>query len=413
MAAGHWGPIWRSVRRHRAFALAILEVAVGFFVLVSLLITARWYAAHGFPPSGHRETDLVEVVSWGAAAPPAATAEAQDRQRREMAALGALPGVHAVAAVSSTEIDDQFGLPIVLWTDDDGAGVNAAGAAPPPGSAGRVVGWIVDASADLPEVIGLRFLAGRSFSALLPDQQARSVVITRSLAAALFGDPAAAIGRTLRSTRHPAARVAGVVADVRLRSPFLYQSTVTAIYAAPVADERQARYLLRAGDGQGATVRAAAERALVAPARLVHARLFGGPDIRVLQNARGTVAVLLTVALMLGLVAVMGNLAVATFLVSDRRRVISVRRALGATRADVVRHLIVETLIPTQIGCLLGLALTLLLLPAMQARFAELTLRLTDIAATVALLSLGSVAAKILPALRAARIPPSEAGRTL
>jgi putative ABC transport system permease protein len=241
-------------------------------------------------------------------------------------------------------------------------------------------------------------------------------VITRCLADGLFGGPDRALGKPLFSSRHAAARVVGVVEDVRLRSPFLYQSRVTAIFTAPPDDERHSRYVLRTAPGRAPEVRIAAERALArrTPGGVHVARLFsGGGLVRVAANARGTVIMLLSFAGILGVCALLGNLAVAAFLVGDRRRLIGVRRALGATRGDIVLHLIVENLIPTQIGCLLGLGLTLLVLPGVQHRFTDLVLRPLDAAATFVLLSLGGVAAKILPALRAARIPPSEAGRTL
>jgi len=413
----HLGPIWRSVRRHRVFALLILEVAVGFFVLCSLLITIRWYFVNGLPPSGHRQTDVVEVASWSAAAAPLSPAEHLRRQSEDLRLLGALPGVQRVAPISSTDVDSQLAFPAVLWTE-------APSGAPPPTAPvpgitrmphGSVVGWAVEAGPDLPEVIDLRFAAGQSATALPPDQQARAVIITRSLANALFGAPDLAIGKPLLSSRHDAARVAGVVDDIHLRSPFLYQARATAIFVTPPGDERHGRYILRTAPGQAEAVKASAERALAAakPGGVHVVRLFTGISVRAAANSHGTVVILAVVAGLLGLCALLGNLAVSAFLVGDRRRIIGVRRALGATRRDVVVHLIIENVIPTQIGCVLGLGLTLLSLPGVQYRFAGLVLRPTDVVATVLLLSLSGVAAKLLPALRAARIPPSEAGRTL
>jgi putative ABC transport system permease protein len=75
--------------------------------------------------------------------------------------------------------------------------------------------------------------------------------------------------------------------------------------------------------------------------------------------------------------------AVAAFLVGDRRRVVGLRRALGATRWDILRYLLLENLLATQIGNGLGLASTLLLLAGVQRRFAGLHLMAADILAAI------------------------------
>jgi putative ABC transport system permease protein len=123
--------------------------------------------------------------------------------------------------------------------------------------------------------------------------------------------------------------------------------------------------------------------------------------------------VLVVAGAMMGMLALLGNLAVAAFLVGDRRRIMGVRRALGATRWDIFRYLLIETLIPTQLGNLLGLAALLATLPGAKARFAGIHFRLSDALATALMLTLGALLAKLFPALRATRIPPSEVTRSL
>ena len=54
----------------------------------------------------------------------------------------------------------------------------------------------------------------------------------------------------------------GVIEDVRMRGPFLYQTQVTAIFTADPIDERLARYLVRTSTGRAAEVRDAAAAAL-------------------------------------------------------------------------------------------------------------------------------------------------------
>jgi putative ABC transport system permease protein len=241
------------------------------------------------------------------------------------------------------------------------------------------------------------------------------VVITRCLRDALFGG-APALGRTLRSNRRPPARIVGVIEDVRLHVAVLHQTNVTAIYPGILGDARVDRFVVRAEAGQAEAVRARVSRALasaVGPDGLVTARLFSDPDTRSAGIARGTALLLIYVGVLLGVLATMGNFAVAAFLVGDRRRVIGVRRALGANRWDVLRYLLIENLLPTQLGNLLGLLVVLASLPAAKLRFAGIRFDIIDAVATAFLLSLGGILAKLIPALRATRIPPSVVTRSL
>ena len=407
MASSELGPIWRSVRRHRAFAPLVVEVALGYFIIGNLLMTIGWYADHVMPTSGHREADVVEVVARGPAAPDLVD-NTLVRRQDELSALERMPGARAVAAVSSSSLDDRWETPDVFWSD---AGPSA-GPSRCPGVArsadGIVVGWPVGAGADIAKVLELPVVEGSA-------DPRDGVVITRCLRDALFGG-GTALGRTLRSNRQPPTRISGVIEDVRLHVAVLHQTNVTALYPAVVGDLRVDRYVVRAEDGRAEAVRAAAAPALagiVGPQGLVTARLFSEPDTRSAGIARGTVVLLIYVGVLLGVLAILGNFAVAAFLVGDRRRIIGVRRALGASRWDILRYLLIENLLPTQLGNLLGLLVVLASLPAAKLRFAGIRFDIIDAVATAFLLSLGGILAKLVPALRATRIPPSVVTRSL
>jgi putative ABC transport system permease protein len=405
------GPIWRSVRRHRVFALLVIEVALGFFIIGSLIVTIRWYRAKTRPRPGHLEEDVVEVVSRRPAAPPEAAAATRARER---AALAALPDARGVAAVSASQIDDRFSIPSLFWSPD-GAGASSGCDGVARSREGAVVGWDVAADPELAAVVALRFVEGAPSrpGASAGSTAPGTALVTRCLAHALFGD-APAVGRVLLSNRRAPARIAGVIEDVRMHVPFLFQTHVTAIYPAADDDARVARWFVRAAPGRGAALRAAVEPALApGPDARVTARLFTEADTSAGHIASGTAFVLCVVGGSLGLLAVLGNLAVAAFLVSERRRIIGVRRALGATRWDIFRYLLIENLIPTQLGNLLGLLVLLANLPIVKARFAGIELRASDMVLTGALLTFGGVVAKLFPALRATRIPPSVVTRSL
>jgi len=421
---GDMGPVWRSTRRHRAFALLVLEVGVNFVVIANLLILGRWFASRAQFSTGHRERDLVEVR---VRRPSVAAEPGGDRgipagsssHAAEEAALRVLAGVVAVAPVSSMQSDDDWAIPDVFWAEREGAPARREPAIDRVASPcsdvertpeGRVLGWAVEAGAALPAIADLRFIEGR---AVAPG--AAGVVVSRCLAQALFG-AAPAVGRVLHMPRRPAAPIAGVIEDVRMRSPLLYQTQVTALYGGDADDGRSVRYLVRTAPGAAPPVARAARSALAAlvPAGgLVDARVFVPTGPRLAQDAEGTVKVFVAVGGCLGLAALFGNGTVAAFSVAARRRGLAIRRALGATRGDIFRQLWIEAMIPTVMGCALGLGLTALLLTQSRALFPGLHLELFDAAATALALWSTAVPTRIIPALRSVRLTPAEAGRTL
>jgi len=112
-------------------------------------------------------------------------------------------------------------------------------------------------------------------------------------------------------------------------------------------------------------------------------------------------------------VALAGSLALASFSVAERTRQIGVRRALGASRGEIVRYFLLENLVLTTFGLALGLGLA--------AGMNQLVRRIMEdmvLTADVALLSMTvflttGLLSALVPARRAALIPPWAATRTL
>ncbi len=102
--------------------------------------------------------------------------------------------------------------------------------------------------------------------------------------------------------------------------------------------------------------------------------------------------------------------------VRERTREIGVRRAVGATRADIMRQFFVEALLIVLLGATLGLVLSLGLVLALGGlpikEFVGVpTISPTVLAATLVLLALVAFAAGLMPARRAASLDPVDALR--
>jgi putative ABC transport system permease protein len=119
------------------------------------------------------------------------------------------------------------------------------------------------------------------------------------------------------------------------------------------------------------------------------------------------------VSLALLVITALGVIGLASFWVQQRTRQIGIRRALGATRGDIVRYFQLENFILATIGIIVGMglayAINLWLMDAYQVP--RLPAEFLPIGAAVLWL-LGQVAV-LGPALRAAMIPPAIATRTV
>ncbi len=283
------------------------------------------------------------------------------------------------------------------------------------GGAERLYG--LAASADLFEVLGLPLLAGRAFSAEedRPGGPAAAILGER-LWRRRFGGDRSVLGRAVRIEGVPrtvvgvAPQDVGFATDVDVWLPLAPNPAVfgrgdrrilvLGRLAPGVTEERAAAEM--------AAIAAGLERefpdsnqgwgALVEPVR----EWIVGPELRTrLLVLLAAVGVLLLLAC-----ANVANLQLAR--ATARAREVGVRRALGASPARVVRHLMTESLLLAALGGALGLLLAwaaiegaAAFLPASMPRLATVALSGPVAAAGVAVTALTAVAFGLLPSLLA------------
>jgi len=319
---------------------------------------------------------------------------------RALARLRALPGVTATGAVSSL----PFG-----GLNNTGGGIvyeRVDGTLAETGVGTRVV------AGEYFESMRIPLKKGRFFEASNADAEA--VIVNDRAAAALWGD-ADPIGRRLRFGQRADPpdqirwlTVVGVVGSVRHEA--LDRPANAEVFQPYVANAWSTMMITVRTDGDTAAlppVITSVMRDLDAAMPLVNM----GPVSRFVEGqlSRSRFGVLCAIVFgALGLaLAAGGTFAVLSLLVSQRRREIGIRMALGATPRSVASLVVRQSMRPALVGCLAGA-----LLAAWLGRFIEgrlFAVSATDFrifTAGVGLLALVALAASWLPARRAMRTDP-------
>jgi putative ABC transport system permease protein len=274
--------------------------------------------------------------------------------------------------------------------------------------------------------VGERFLeirdmhidSGRFFTQEDVDARRRVVVIGRVVKRELFGDEDA-MGRTLKvnSTEY---RVIGILQNKGTSLGF-DMDDLALIPSTSAFDlfavDRYTMLLVRARDK--ANTKAAVDEIT----EVLKRRRNGQVDFTIVtqDDLLGTVDVIMTtltgVLLAIASIAlVVGGIGIANIMlvsVKERTREIGVRRALGATRANVLAQFLVESVLVSTLGGVLGLALGAAIIGAARLAFPSLPVQLSPWIVITALgfSSAAGVLSGVMPARSAAKLDPVEALR--
>jgi putative ABC transport system permease protein len=143
-----------------------------------------------------------------------------------------------------------------------------------------------------------------------------------------------------------------------------------------------------------------------------HARTFTELRSDYFHRSRTMIALLVAAALGLLAVTAIGIAGLASFWVQQRKRSIGIRRAIGATRNDILRYFQTENFLIVTAGIILGSALACSLNMVLMAHYEQPRLPMFYLlAGAFALWLLGQLAV-LGPAVRAAAVPPVIATRS-
>lgn len=403
-------PILSTLRRHKTAAtLIVLEAALSCAILCNALhlIQQRFQTLDYV--SGLAESELIVLDASGRGP----NDSVDEITTRDLQALRALPGVKSVALASQY----SFG-PI--------SGYSSVGR-----HAERDDSWGTVASYDLSEdglkATGLKLVEGRDFlpsefrlqSALREGsgESVRQTIISKALAEHLYPGRSA-VGQGLYNGDDEPITIVGVVERLDGTQPGRASDGGADHYATISPIRRpytSGTYLVRVDSGMRDATLKAARKVLETngPLRVIR-KASTLEDMRQAYFAQDRVMVwqLVGVSALMLLITALGIVGLASFWVQQRTRMIGTRRALGATRGQILRYFQTENLILTTVGIALGMASAYALNAVLMRAYELPPLPWTYLpAGALALWLLGQLAV-LAPARRAAALPPVAALRS-
>lgn len=399
-------PILSALMRSKVSMILIgLQVALTLAIVCNALFIIGQRLDRMDRPSGMNEADTFFFGSGGFGQ----GFDARATLMSDLALLRQMPGVAAATTTNSVPMSGSgWGSGISLQPQQKTSTANSAF-------------YLVDSSAI--DTFGLNLVAGRNFKPeeVVPAEFGENlkpsvIIVTKALADKLFPDGDALGKSVYLGEDPPATTVIGIVE--RAQEPWMdalsvENSTFVPVYM-PYGNSTQ--YLVRAEPARRDEVMKSVEQKL---SEANSSRIIG--KMRSIEQVRRSayagdraMAIILGAVIfaLLGITA-LGIVGMASFWVAQRTRQIGTRRALGATRFDILRYFQTENFIITTLGLtaggVLAYALSLWMMHTYQAP--RLPWYYVPIG-FVCLWLLGQLAV-LGPALRASRVPPAVATRSV
>ena len=399
-------PIISALMRSKVAMILIgLQVALTLAIVCNALFIIGQRLENMNRPSGMNETDTFWFGSTGFGQ----GYDAQAVQQADLALLRQLPGVAAATSTNSVPMSDggwSTGLSLQPKQKT---------------STAQSTIYLVDQAAL--NTFGAKLVGGRDFKAEDVKQldfgdrlQPASIIVSKALADKMFPDGDALGKQIYMDEDPPTSTIVGIVD--RMQQPWVSSDTVeySTFVPAFMPYGNSTRYLVRAEPGRRDEVMKMVEQKLTEanPSRII-GKIRPIEQVRkeAYSDDRAMAIILGTVIFCLLTITALGIVGMASFWVAQRTKQIGTRRALGATKRDILRYFQTENFIITTMGLIAGGILaygfSLWLMRTYQSP------RLPWYYVPLGFLSLWLLGqlAVLGPALRASRVPPAVATRSV
>ncbi|MDH3989004.1 MAG: FtsX-like permease family protein [Gammaproteobacteria bacterium] len=401
-----FGPIWRAMMRSKGgYILIALQIAVTMAIMVNAIAIMQERGSRMARPSGLDEANTFAFVSVGFA--PDMNNKALINEDLDI--LRNLPGVKHVTASNS------FPLRQGGWSEglhrEPGVGKSVSSSA---------IYFVDEHGLD---TFGLELIDGENFApeqivwdSDTDDPWPATVIVSQALGQHLFPEhDGSYVGKTFYFNDDNPATIVGVVKT--LQAPWQGWAGVERSMLVPKRrDSEFVRYIVRTEPGYRDELMVQAEELLASSNKdRIIRNMVTMDEVRKLAylGDAAMIKILTFVVALLTAITGLGLVGLASFSVARRTRQIGIRRALGATRAAIVRYFMLENFVISSIGIVVGGVLAVGLNIIMVQAFSLTPLAWYVIPIAMVVLWIVGQLAVAGPARKASNISPAIATRSV
>lgn len=343
-------PIFSAMLRNKTGPILIaLQVAITLAIVANSAFIISERVEKMNRPTGMDDRNLVFAQSAGFG--PGYDHYATLQQ--DLDALRALPGVVSAGYMNRPPLTGGGSSTSLSPTPE-----------PDSGDTQNTAYWSVDDKGI--EALGLKIIEGRSFDStdIRREDEVKGpgdmALVTKAYAQALFGDESA-VGKLMYTGLSQPIRIIGVIEHMQgawVGWEHLDRNTIYPLIQEPP----NLGYAIRVEPGQADRMVPVIEAKLQEINRnrvVTSVRTLREYMDRSYRNDSAMVKMLTAVSALLIAVTALGIVGLAAFNVNQRRKQIGTRRALGATRSDILKYFMTEALMITMIGAVLGTILAI------------------------------------------------------
>lgn len=414
-------PILAALRKHKAGVILItLQIALTLAIVCNAIFIIGDRVERIGRPTGMDEHNLFMVTQLWVGAPsgdaPASIDKLDSMQQADVQTLRSLPDVQSAIAINSLPlINSSWTIGVRMKPDQNDETAHAA---------------LYFGDQQMIPALGLKLVAGRNFTpgeirhmGFRGENKPPIVIVTKALADTLFPD-GHAVGKVIYVDQHTPSTIIGVIDRMQVPSVQSWAKhwSWNSVLVPTRMDAPYSRYAVRAKSGRLDAAMKAARAALFAanPMRVIGdepdrngIKSFAQIRENAYQADRGMATLMGVICLILLCVTGAGIIGLTSFWVGQRHKQIGIRRALGATRDDILRYFQAENLLIASGGAIAGIVLAVGLNLWLMQRFEMDRMPvLYVLAGVVVVLALGQIAV-FAPARRASNVPPVVATRSV
>lgn len=396
-----FGPIIRALKRNKIrFALIVLQIAITLAVVTNAITMINGANEKMNKKSGFDDDNIVWIQTKPFS--PAFKDQAY-RISAVNADLRTIRGIPGVVAVANTNF-----LP---WQGGGSSGEVSVGG----GDRSKFRTQMYYNTPGILQTLGVHLVSGRDLREADIDDDPNSkapstAVISKDLEKLLFKGQSA-VGKQLNDSETSVVNVVGTFDP--FYNPYGWPIHEYAVMYAGHVSRRGAMYLVRIEPGKMKQVVPMIEQRMLQTNNGRNISMKTVDEIKDNYFSEGRIVrggMSIVIALIV-LITGLGIVGVTSFSVTERRKQIGTRRALGATKAAVLRYFLLENWIVTNVGLILGILATYGLNILLVTKTGAAKLDWRYLLAAVVLLWVQGIIATLIPAMRATRFSPVLATR--